>query len=195
MGLAFALAGNASVIYSNFGPGDAYDAISGTPVAGEVSISFSSASSQILNEVDFAAYLNRGGTNSVTVSLSDDVAGHPAATALAFMTFTDSLSDSGSILSWILPDSQQTLLGGNTYWITLDAPVNSVTWDSNTEGQAGVSRLVSGSWINTNETQGVLRVIGTPTETVAPEPATWILVSGSIAVVVAIRRSSLRTRK
>lgn len=191
MNVTFALAGHASLLFNNFGPGDTYDLGSGTPVAGQVSISFVSGVGQFLEEVDFGAYLNRGGTNSVTVSLSDDLAGHPAATALAFATFTNALSGEGSIISWVLPGGQQALADGNTYWITLDAPLGSVTWDSNTQGQSGVSRLISGIWTNTSETQGALRVIGTDAVG-APEPGTWVLLPGSLAILIAIRRTSLR---
>jgi hypothetical protein len=192
--LAFGTISRAGIIYSNFGPGDTYATGSGALIAQLPSISFVSATDQFLSEVDFAAYLSSADviSNSVTISLSADESGHPGSSALAFTTFTGSLSTTPAILQWILNPTQQELLSGNTYWITLDAPANSAVWNFNDQMKAGDSRFVSGVWTTEpTDTQSAIQIIGTGASA-TPEPQSWVLLLGGSVALAAWRRRQSR---
>jgi hypothetical protein len=183
MGLVLSGFSSAGVLYSNFGPGDSYHTDSGTFINQKPSLSVVAGSGQWLGEIDFAASLfDSGSLNQVTVSLSDDVFGHPAASALASHVFTGALSLTPAILQWTLT-SAQPLVSGNTYWVTLDASPGAVVWNYNDQVQAGDSRLISGVWTpEPGDTQGAIRIL--TADAPVPEPATWLLFGGAFGVMV-----------
>jgi len=200
----FALNLQAGTIYTNFGPGDTYQAASGAVVVSggidqRPSFSFISDIDQLLTQVDFVASVDQSNTsnNSITVTLSSDNGGAPG-TVIASQTFTNSLGIRGSvetpptILSW-LPTVAPSLVAQNQYWITFDSPGDpaqgDVFWNFNTEGAFGYSSFSNGQWTSTSNTLGAIRLVsGSPSESGTPEPGTLVLIASGIGAFFGRRR-------
>jgi hypothetical protein len=193
-----AIALQADIIYSDFGPGQSFDQDAGESVTQSVdlrpSLSFSTSSALQLTEVDFVTSIGEiGDVNQVTVSLSSDQGGHPG-TVLAMQEFTNAMGllggedndppDPPTIISWML-STPEDLLPEDTYWITLDGPApGDVTWNYNNQLQSGYSEFESGSWMATTNTLGAIQILGQS----APEPGTALLLGLGIVAVIGLKR-------
>ncbi len=181
-GFAFSNVLHAATIYSNFGPGQTYLTIASELVgtlsglASQVSVGapFTPATTSVLTAIDFAAvYI--GGPNQLNVYLTSG--GLPGAPIESF-TLTN-LANLPTVLT-VNSVTHPVLSAGTTYWVVLTAndPVNSdFGWNFNTTGATGAAtRLGAGSWVLDQGTTSAFDVQGDA----VPEPATFLLVSGSL---------------
>jgi hypothetical protein len=193
----------ADIIYSNFGSPLAFQSSNGSTVSSG-GTDFSTAFSFLVQNysyqvtgIDYAAYLqSTGGTNSITASIYTDNGGAPGT-----LLYTTSPADTGLQLQSAieLMDSVTggpVLTEGSTYWLSLDAPVDSsVGWAaSGNDNAIGVgAQFTDGSWgtIGTH-VQGAFEVDGT---IVAPEPVTTSLLASGLASLMFLRRYRSRQGK
>ena len=193
----------ASIIYSDFGPGESFDQDAGGVVSQSVdlspSLSFISGVAQELTEVDFVTSIGEiGDLNQVTVSLSPDDGGHPG-TVLASQDFTNAMGILGArgttrrIRRWSFPGTIHPGRPARGRYL-LDHPQwarapGDVTWNYNNQLQSGYSEFESGRWTTTDSTLGAIQILGESSGSdSAPEPGTALLLGLGIMAVIGLRR-------
>ncbi len=192
-GLGAGLADASSVIFSNFGPGDAFDLFNGHGVTSpmfvesDVAEGFVPQATYTLDAIRLAADLELGSGNELDIALAADDGGHPGATLESFVlsvTGVPTILTASSVL-------HPTLSANTLYWITAevpDLPGEFVGWFANSTGGVGptASRPASPPlWFVFNETQSVFEVTGSP---IVPEPASLTLVGLGVVGFVARTR-------
>jgi hypothetical protein len=216
-GLALCGSGlKADVIYTNFGP--LFDYTDGNGVIVSNSLLEKSVAEELpvltasydLSTIEFvAATETPSASNTVTVGIYADNGGVPAATALETITLTGQLALFDGSLSPVLTATSVThplLSAGSQYWLVMDGPQSEyLVWDLNstlTEGYLETNGT-PGNWQNspnpfTGETNGVFEVDGTLVSSPTPEPGTWMLLAGGLALIAVFHRpmatSSFRLR-
>jgi hypothetical protein len=198
----------ADTLYTNFGPGLAYEDGNGVFVSnGTVETSVAEelpvlTSSYYLSSIEFVASTkNPALSNTVTIGIYADNGGVPAATALETITLTGQLAPFDGTLSPILTATSLTnplLAAGSQYWVVMDGTAaESLVWDQNSIHTFGYLETngTPGDWVNNpnpfaTETNSVFEVDGTPVSAAptAPEPRTWTLLAGGLGLICGLAR-------
>lgn len=186
VGVAFGGLLHGGVIFSDFGPGQSYNASTGADVGSDTSVgnnlvssavSFTPTANSIFSAIDFAAYLVSG-PSQLTVSLSSGAL--PGAPIESF-SVPNVTAYPGSVFT-VTSILEPELVEGTTYWVELEAddPVNSLmAWFLNSTGATPgfVQRFGSGPWFNeTAFAPPVFDVQGTA----APEPSAFLLIGAPL---------------
>jgi len=124
----------ASVIFSNFGPGDSYDTSVGGTLGGFAwpnsalanQFSFAGPQSYLLDSIELAAGWVTG-PNQLNVSVMTDVAGAPGVVLESF-SFTNQMGQFGFVNPLLVGTSvvHPLLTPGTNYWLVASAP--DPTW-------------------------------------------------------------------
>jgi hypothetical protein len=188
----------ADVIYSNLGSPVSFEASSGLTVASggtdfKTAFSFVPGNSYQVTQIDYAAFLiSDGGTDTITATIYTDNGGIPG-TPLYTTSPPDGGLQVGNAIELMDSVTGGPILdAGVTYWLSLDAPIDSsVGWAYTDSPASGVDEnFVSGVWTSQgNKTQGAFEIDGT---IAAPEPVTTSLFISGLASLVLLRRSKFK---
>jgi hypothetical protein len=186
LGAVVALSGSAqaAVLYTNFGPGNAYDQFTGHTVGdvgGGITFghadSFTVSSNAQLGSLTMALS-NFSGANSVTVQLRS---GTPAGALLEMFTFSGLPAFGASGNSPVTVNSlvNPNLTTGTTYWLTATS-TGLNAWNFNSTGVIlphGFS--LNGGAFDTSvpDTQGAFSVNSLDAQATVPEPASFVVLS------------------
>ena len=190
-----------AIVFSNFGPGQSYDAglswsleASGAPgfeTDLDVAMGFVAGANYTLDSIALAAGFDDGRPNELDVSLRAESGGLPGA-VLESWTFT-TLGPEGSAnppltaLSVLHP----ALQAGTEYWLVADLPEPSTEiagWNTNSIGDLGPVSFntdLAGWEPAATLTRGAFEIDGTPT---VPEPMSLVLVGSGLVAVVRRRK-------
>lgn len=180
----------ATVLYTDFGAADSYDAASadsvfGTPPGTDRGAAFVISSDATFTSLRVAVSLTSG-TNSVTVALRNNSAGSPGSVIESF-TLT-SLTSSSAIYT-LTSVTNPTLSGGTTYWVTIfpGGSNTSAPWYVNNQGIIGLASSFDGgtTWSNQAGAKPTLEINGTLAP--VPEPSTSMLFLGGLGAVGLLR--------
>lgn len=189
LGAVVALSGSAqaAILYTNFGPGNAYSQIDGH-ILGDVGLgvqahadSFTVSSNAQFGSLTMALS-NFSGSDSVTVQLRT---GSPAGAILETLTFTGLPAFGASGNSPVTVNSvlHPNLTTGTTYWLTV-AETNSSAfnaWNFNSTGiiQSHGFSFNGGATYDTSipDTQGAFSVNSFDSQVATPEPASFVVLS------------------
>jgi len=198
--LLVALAGalspaSAGVLYTNLGPGDAYDSgqgwtiSNGNPLGGysAIAFQFSPTASGQGNLIRLAVGFITPADAIIGVTLYEDSSGSlgsQLANAQADVTVTF-----GSCCDLLLvPIPAVTLSAGTLYWLAVE-PVSAdiwAAWNLNSTGAQGPLLADNGAGFNNpgTNTLGAFEIVANA----VPEPGTWLLFAGGIAAFAVRRR-------
>jgi hypothetical protein len=173
------VAAGATILFNNFGPGDAYNTVNGYTIGdddygqihtqGEQFIANGSGNFFLTKiTIAFGYHL---GTNAAMLSLYSDAGNRPGA-LLESWTFHD-LPVFGAGEPPVDAFSNGTLLtGGTAYWLLASGANNeSLAWNLNSIGEQGLH--LGDGFISPGVVQGAFRVEASP----VPEPAAYSLLS------------------
>lgn len=185
---------NAAVVYSNFGPGNSFNAVGGNLVLGENEISIGNidqAMSFSIGAVDVTftsvelALRHNAGPNSLNIIVMADAGGLPGA---PLMTIPVAGVPAAPGIVEAVGLAAMTLNANTQYWIAADATgTTDITWHRNSIGQTGRAGRAGwpvGPWnFNANQDTLAFRVNGR----FVPAPASLAML-GLGALVGARRR-------
>ncbi len=190
----------ADVIYTNFGVGDTYASDAGLIVTHDgqawssVAVAFVPQSSYYLNSIEVVATDLFTDEAAVSIGVFADNGGQPGGTPIEELAF-GGLGQFGQKVPLLTFTTQLNplLLANTTYWIGLNASDGSmVVWDQNvTQTRGFMQSDGSGNWSASSLDQGALRINGTLASPASsnsdvntvPEPATWLLLAGALALL------------
>lgn len=199
-GIALALASSAgaAVVYSDFGPGQSYDALSGSIIGDSGSIvggnansnpeamGFTAASSANVSQIDITLNLFQGSETppEVAVSLWTDVAKAPGA-SLGSWELSGLPFSPDPAIETISGISGVSLNAGQGYFLEVDAlNGGAYGWNFNSTGAMG-DVFVSGA-DHPDTKLGAFDIVGSAT----PEPAAWAMMLVGLFGVGAVLRTS-----
>lgn len=190
-------AAEASVVFSNFGPGLSYDINNGGPVGNGFDgntyaegDSFSPSFGGQFQSLQIALSCVFGCPDPITVSLTVDNGNQPGAILESFLVPGASLGPFGTNNAPLLLNSvlHPALAQGSLYWVTVGADLNDVVaWNLNTTGDVSsqaISTDAGATWFSpSGNTPGAMEVDA------IPEPASFALFGGgAILVSLLVRR-------
>jgi hypothetical protein len=196
-------------IFSNLGPGSSYNTMLGNPVGdgldgsgfnyaqGDTFLASQTATVDLVAIALSCAVCPAGG--SITLNLTQDVAGHPEAVLESFSILGSNLGTLGTNNPLIVVSSllHPSLSAGTRYWVTVSGlPTSAIAWNWNNTGDVSAEAIsVDGgaSWFSPSGiTPGAYAVNGTP----IPEPsALWLLTTGVLSLGIAQLRLFKRKPK
>jgi hypothetical protein len=182
----------ASIIFTNLGPGRSYDITQGNPVgndfAGDIAAqgdTFTPTSTATLTTIEVALSCIVGcpASESFTVAFRADSSGAPGAVieSFAFVGTTLGALSSNNPLITATSILHPTLTAGTQYWVTVSASVNfAIAWNDNNisdPSDQAVSSDGGATWFSpSGMTPSAYEVDGTSS---VPEPSTAILLSSA----------------
>lgn len=184
-------------LYSNLGSGsDVYDRNIDAPVYGSASAAgfyetwafpFTPVASGAVAQLDIPL-VHLAGTDSVIVELLADASGTPG-TVLESWTVTD-LADVRTCCTLKTLSGTASLTAGAPYWITVLPGANDTFayWPLNSTSTVGPLYVDFGSWGYLSDTYNTLGAFEIRDTQAAPEPASFALVAGALAIVAGLRR-------
>jgi hypothetical protein len=191
----------ASVVFTNFGAGLAFDANSGNPVGnafdgndyGEAN-SFTASLSGSFESLTIALSCLGTCADRVTVGLTADGGDQPGTVLESFSVAGASLGAFGASFTPLTLRSavRPQFVGGSIYWVTVTADLNDIAiWNLNTSGDTSdqASSTDNGAtWFSpSGNTPGALEVDAT-----VPEPGTSLLLLGGALLFGRRIRSIIR---
>jgi hypothetical protein len=179
-----------TVIYNNFGSGQAFNAHSAWNVFGSASffgyrsaaMPFTAGSTVDLFQIDIAlSSSGSSGNDRVIVTLKNDSSGLPGqALETWHLAGLPSFLNGSYFPEALLSAGPAILLtAGQQYWVVASpgAPDTLAEWNVNSTGDAGTIALNHGSWNTERSSRGAYDVLGTaPT----PEPGTLVLLGAGV---------------
>jgi hypothetical protein len=190
----------AGIVFSNFGPGLSFNALSGAPAGNAFdgnnyaeADSFTPAATSVFDSLLIALSCVTTCPAALTVTLAADNASAPGAAIESFVIAGSSLGAFGvahaplSLSSVLHPG----LAAGTVYWVTVKTTLaNAVAWNLNVVGDTsstGISSDGGATWFApSGQTPGAFSV-----NSPVPEPAAWAgLLAGG--VLIGWRRRSTR---
>ena len=177
--LAIGASAQANTIFSDFGPGGAFDTITSEVVSGPTGFfagtqtpawAFTSGGDYAVGQIDLALS-NFAGTNSAVVSLWTDVGG-ALGTELGSWAVSGQPSDSTPLTS-INGITGVNLTSGDSYFVQVEAGASDTFdgWSLNTQGY--VSDFANNGFSGAQNTAGAFDVLSP--SAAAPEPNAWAL--------------------
>ena len=186
-------AAGGTTLYTDFGPGQTYNTVSGWAIAGSgtafpdsVAASFTPSVTATLDSIDLPVFVFAG-TATFTVEITSDSSGKPGAVLESYSLTSITGATTIRTLTSILHPSLSSL---STYWIAV-FPGDTTTagaWNWNSVGATGYDFSTNGgsTWAGPIAgTSPAFDVIGTPT---VPEPTTWVLLAAPLAAMLWFRR-------
>ena len=181
------------VLYTNFGPGFAYDTSGGNVVGNGFDTNlyaqgdqFQVSSTSQVSSLDLALSCFTSCPDAFTVQLRTDSSNSPGGVLESFSVSGGSLGAFGNNNAPLVLDSvlMPTLTTGTNYWVTvLSDPNNSIVWNWNSTGSTNNEALSSdggATWFSpSGQTPGALQVNG-PSTTITPEPDTLVLLGTAL---------------
>lgn len=189
-----------SVIFNDFGPGYAYDSGISEVISGSGSgvgydndaNPFTSSGTFVLTQIDVAIGTSSG-SSAFTLELDSDNANSPGA-VLTSWTVISGIPDLGTCctVETLIPTSAIELTAGTKYWLVArPADPTGTTFDGwalNTTGATGNAEQQfspDGSYTSNGNALGAFDVLGASP---VPEPASFGLTAGALAVIAAFLR-------
>lgn len=197
LSLACLPAARADVIFTNFGPGDAYDTGSGLTISGVTSpvgatyiqgSNFTAGVTANLSEIDVPFFLAAGSGLFNLGLYADDGTGHLGSLIESFQNIGPAVNSPGSIFS-VSSALHPLLSAGVSYWL-IASPADTgswVAWDFATTGATSTvyTSLDGSASYNADRGSPAFRVIGAS----VPEPSSIALLGlGGVAAAVGLRR-------
>jgi hypothetical protein len=195
------MSARADVLYSNLGPGDAFDASNGYFVDGSdyfnqvIGSPFTVSSTATLGDAMLGLNNFAGSNNPVDVYLESDAGGMPG-TILATLTQSGTIPPFNTeTLTMFTPTSSLTLSTGVTYWLVAGEtdPGTEQAWDyayNDTTNNVAFNQVGSptGPWTTFSGTDVAFRIDSGS----VPEPSSFMLLAAGLlgvgAIAVARRR-------
>jgi hypothetical protein len=194
---------SASVIFSNFGPGQSYNDsvgnVSGNAFDGLTYAqgdTFTPAANAVFGELQIALSCSASCPDPFTVAITGDSGSdYPGTVIESFTVAGSSLGPTGTDNAPLVLDSSlmPRLIAGTQYWVTVSADLSdSVAWNLNSSGDVSdeaISTDDGATWFSPSLlTPGAYEV-----ETI-PEPGTIILMAGALLLLWLTQRYRLRRR-
>jgi len=192
---------HADTLFSNLGPGSSYNTALGNPVGDGLDGSgfnyaqgatFTPGQTDTLTSIVLALSCAAcPAAGSLTLTLTENVAGHPGAALESFSILGSSLGNLGNNNPLITVSSllQPSLSAGTPYWVTVSGlPTSALAWNWNNTGDASAEAIsVDGgaSWFSPSGlTPGAYAINGIPAA--IPEPRTlWLVTTAVLGLGIA----------
>jgi hypothetical protein len=169
----------AQTLFSNFGPGTAFNPSNSWPVDSTQAIAapVTPSVSGIANRIEIAAH-HFFGPSSYRLTVFSNAGGVPSTTVLVNVTLTNVLTTLTTVATIDLP-TPLALSSGTTYWVGLfpNAPNAQGTWNGNSIGQNGFAFAPNPGnpvWSTFSGMTPALRVSNVAAAA-APEPTSLVL--------------------
>lgn len=189
--MAFTSLAQAGVIYSNLGPADSFNPLSGLAVSGDAvgnlnrAAPFTVGESSAVLETAELALVRYSASASVNVGIWSDNNGLPGIELASSSISVFPVS--ATLLTADFSSATLMLELGNTYWLVATAATSQTLsgWLVNNTDDRGTARLESGSWTaQPTAIAPAFRINGA----LVPEPGTYLLFTTGVGCILARRR-------
>jgi hypothetical protein len=176
----------ADVVFSNFGPGFAYNTSFGNIVGNAFDSNdyaegdtFTPAANETLSSLTLALSCFVTCPDAFSISITTDGGDQPGTALESFSVAGTALGPLGTDNAPILVDStlHPLLTAGTQYWVTVASDLNdSIEWNVNSTGDTAdqaISTDGGATWFSpSGQTPGAFEVVGAPVVSSVPEPGT-----------------------